>query len=329
MNPLLPKVHMTLEQVKAIFGHDEIRAIDHIQFCPGWGDALMNPEILPMIDYLFETACETGEPLNLQIITNGSLRSEEWWFELGKTMKYFSDMNPPNLSLNMTFDIDGITQEMHAKYRRGTDLNRVLENMEMCSSFPLTFATSQSVIFEHNYHHMSAIETMAKKFGSISHSFIRSERFDNPLDVDDPDFKFKNEDGKLEYLTMSPPLNTGFREEMTEEIDCRYAGKNEIKINYDGQVLPCCYFTNAYIAGERWSSFDDAGQWKESWIAKEYLKNKMAHNAFERPLLEIISDEWWTKKLPFSWKHENKTALQCVKHCSAKNGTFRVGPDTL
>lgn len=309
-NAFLPLMHVSLDDIKKAFTKRELAAIKTIQFSPGWGDALMHPDLIPMLDHLFT---ESPRSLTIQVITNGSIQTDNWWFDLG-SMMYKHDRH----ELNMTFDVDGINQAMHEKYRRGTKLNRTIGHMHFASSFPNTLCNSQTIVFKHNQDHMDEIEELCLRAGSSHHTFIRSERFHGDT------FEFENEVGEIETLELADPFEE--KSDRTEEITCPYAVENKININFDGQAFPCCYFTNAYVAGDTWSAHADAGKWKRSWIGREYLKDKETHNIYNTSIVDMLDDVWWTEKLPTSWKTE--PALQCEKHCSLKNGSFRVGRHT-
>lgn len=320
-NPELPDENMTLNQLRKVINASNIDRVRHVSFCPSWGEPIINNDFLYMLDHLFSSAIKADTGLVVSVDTNGSLRSDEWWFSIGRLMSLFSNERD-DLTLNFRFAVDGIDQAMHEKYRRRTNLDKVLATMEMVSAFPATRAMSQTVVFQHNQDYLNEIKSLTQRHGSVDHSFVRSERFGGRQ------FEFYNENDESETLTIADPFGIieTERSEFGMTPSCEYQKINKVHINYDGQVLPCCYFANAYVAGSRWSKLSDAGKWKESWIGKEYLKTKDAHNAFNRDLFDILEGNWWTKKLPFSWKHsEIAGAVQCSKHCSAKGGTFRVG----
>jgi len=320
-NPKLPDINMTLKQLRKVITASNIKKIRHISFCPSWGDPVINDDFPYMLDHLFSSAIQAKTDLAVSVDTNGSLRNDEWWFNIGQLMALFSNERN-DLSLNFRFAVDGVDQAMHEKYRRRTNLDKVLSTMEMVSAFPATRAMSQTVVFQHNQGFLNEIKSLSQRHGSVDHSFVRSERFGGG------DFKFHNEKDEIESLIIADPFDIieADRSEIGMIPSCEYQKINKVHINYDGQVLPCCYFANAYVAGSRWSTLSDAGRWKDSWIGKEYLKTKDAHNAFNRDLFDILAGEWWSRKLPFSWKHsDDNGAVQCSKHCSAKGGTFRVG----
>ena len=81
---------------------------------------MMNKDIMKIIKYILSSNNKTVVIVN----TNESLRDEDWWWELGMiSYKYHH-------RLEVIFDIDGVTQEQHAKYRVGTELDKVLTHMK-------------------------------------------------------------------------------------------------------------------------------------------------------------------------------------------------------
>ena len=119
------------------------------------------------------------------ITTNGSIRSDEFYWNLGVYC---------GKRLSMVIDVDGINEEMHQKYRRGTSLRKSLDALEVLSqtkAIPL----SQSIIFKHNQDYKDQIKELAIKHGSQNHSHCISDRFSNSNK-----FWFTNENGNKEFL---------------------------------------------------------------------------------------------------------------------------------
>ena len=62
---------------------------------------------------------ENNPDAYIQINTNGSIRDEDWWWDLGVV---------GGDKLQVWFDVDGIDQEMHSLYRQKTDLEKIKDN---------------------------------------------------------------------------------------------------------------------------------------------------------------------------------------------------------
>ena len=112
-----------------------------------------------------------------------------------RTPEFYEDLgNYCGKRLLIYFDVDGITNEMHQKYRRGVDLQTVLDNMEALSN---TDAITRAfvILFKHNQDYVYDIKDMCKMYGAESVYIIKSDRF-----LVNNKFHFVNEDGETETL---------------------------------------------------------------------------------------------------------------------------------
>ena len=76
----------------------------------------------------------------------------------------------------MVIDVDGITEEMHQKYRRGTSLKKSLAALKALSTTK-AIALSQTVLFKHNEMYDEQIKKLAIENGSHNHLSYPSDRF--------------------------------------------------------------------------------------------------------------------------------------------------------
>jgi len=181
----LPLTSWTLEEFQIAFPIEDLDNTGEYSFCGLWGDPLMAKDIKKIIYYIIDNS----KKCKVSITTNGSIRKEDFYEEIG---------NYCGKRLIIIFDIDGINEEMHTKYRRGASLKKSLSNMYALSktnAFPL----SQTIIFKHNQDYKKEILTLAKKWGSRNHEFCLSDRFDNG----ESKWYFINEKGENEYLEVA------------------------------------------------------------------------------------------------------------------------------
>ena len=82
--------------------------INHLSLNGNWGDALMHPDIIEMIE-IWNTHHSESE---IAVATNGSLRSTEFWVKLAKVLR----TTPQH---NLAFSMDGM-EDTHSIYRRRT-----------------------------------------------------------------------------------------------------------------------------------------------------------------------------------------------------------------
>lgn len=157
----LPNFFWSLEEFKQAYTPKTMRHLREFEFCGTWGEPVSNPWFYEIVEYVIKNS-----DCNILLNTNGSLRSEDWWFKLGFLTKR---------RLRVMFAVDGSTQEMHEMYRRNTNLDKVLRNMEAFSSYGE--ARTFCVTFKHNEDHMEEIKRLSESHGSSRIVFMPSNRF--------------------------------------------------------------------------------------------------------------------------------------------------------
>ena len=109
----LPLITWSLNDFMNYFPKNTLDDIKEYSFCGTWGDPLMAKDIEPITYYIMDNS-------NAKVIitTNGSIRNEDFYTRMG---------NYCGKRLTIVIDVDGVDEEMHQKYRRGTSLkNRLI-----------------------------------------------------------------------------------------------------------------------------------------------------------------------------------------------------------
>jgi MoaA/NifB/PqqE/SkfB family radical SAM enzyme len=176
----LPLITWSLNDFKKRFNIKCLKDISEISFCGTWGDPLMAKDIEPIVKYIMDNS-----KVKVMITTNGSIRTDKFYWDLGVYC---------GRRLSMVIDVDGIDEQMHQKYRRGTSLRKSLDALSSLSqtkAIPL----SQSIIFKHNEEYKDQIKELALSHGSQFHQHFNSDRFDGKTE-----WHFINEKGQREFL---------------------------------------------------------------------------------------------------------------------------------
>lgn len=299
----LPLIKWSLEDFVKAFPISEMKNVKRFNFCGTWGDPMMAKDILKIVEYIINNS-------NSEVIitTNGSLRSDDFWWDIGVL---------GGKRLQVIFDIDGINQEMHEKYRRFTNLETVLSNLRTFSQTNAAVKT-QTVLFKHNQDYKDEIRALAISNGSMSHTFVISDRFDKStqtlhIDENGKDFILEKADDTI--LPKGIIAGTHKRT-LTTRITCRWGGpRNEIVVNPDGQILPCCYHQNNYFLALNKNIEFLNTTFLQTPEYIEYEKNKKKYNIFHTPLSEIIDSKWYSETLPDSMNSDNPIH-GCVRNCS-------------
>ena len=318
----LPDINWSIEQFKQALPEKIAKHIYNFDFCGTWGDCLTNQDMLPIVKYIREVAPEA----TININTNGSLRNEDFWWELGVA---------GGKNLSITFAIEGTTQKMHQQYRQFTFLDKILNNMDIISNTPARIRT-QCLVWKHNENHLDEIEQMCIEHGSLRHHVVATDRFGREVEYK---FSYKGKEDKLEkteidfkdeeyskqldrrrFIKQTTKMSVNKKEVIEKikkkkevmKIVCEWGGNNKVVINPDGQVLPCCFFCNPHFFNK--NSPEVKSWFIEHPIMQKYQERQKEYNVFSTNLIDIINSEWYQKTLPDSWKTD-KPVYQCQKYC--------------
>ena len=188
-----------------------------------WGEMFLNPELNSIIKYAYakNIALDAENGVNLNTV------SEE-------TIRYLTKYRFRYLSIS----IDGATNKTYQMYRRGGNLNKVIENIKRINYYKKKYNTKfpklswQFVIFGHNEHELPIAKKLAKNLGMSFKATLNHTPSYSP--VKDKDF-VKRESG----------LDVASREEFRK----RHKKDNLMfcdqlwslpQINWDGKLLGCC-----------------------------------------------------------------------------------------
>jgi MoaA/NifB/PqqE/SkfB family radical SAM enzyme len=177
----LPLIQWDLKKFKKAFPIKIIQRIPNFYFCGTWGDPIMCKDIAKICKYIINSSDNSKICIN----TNGSIRDVDWWWDLGAHCKK---------RLTIIFDVDGINQEMHSKYRQNTNLKKILSNIESISSTPARILI-HVIVFKHNQNYLEDIAKMVRSHGVHKKIiFEMSSRFKNDKHY------FINGQDELDYL---------------------------------------------------------------------------------------------------------------------------------
>jgi MoaA/NifB/PqqE/SkfB family radical SAM enzyme len=114
---------------------DRFFNLKHISFIGIRSESTLYKNFIPLLKYI------KGRNITVDISTNATGRSNEWWKELGETLDSNDSVN---------FAIDGSTQEIYEKYRRGGNLNTILNHHRIIKDNSKCKSVLQFVMFSYN-----------------------------------------------------------------------------------------------------------------------------------------------------------------------------------
>jgi|TARA_B110000444_G_C18799215_1_gene576541 MoaA/NifB/PqqE/SkfB family radical SAM enzyme len=203
-----------------------------VQFCGNLGD----PCASKLIDKQLKIVKDSD--LELQIHTNGSLRSAEWWHDLAKLF---------GAKLTVRFAIDGL-EDTHKIYRQATDWNKIIENAK-------TFidaggnAIWQFIPFAHNEHQIKDCMKLSTKLGFSKFEFVKDARyFDKAYDyrsgepVDIRPWSEHNTQWIRKGEILNKKTGNKITKKIVEKKNCMHLALSSLFLNASGVIAPCCYF---------------------------------------------------------------------------------------
>ena len=323
----LPNISWDLKTFKKAYPENVIKRLRVADFCGTWGDPIVNNNIIDMVKYIRDTNNET----KININTNGSMRNDKFWWNLGVA----GDKN-----LMVVFAIEGINQKMHKVYRQNTYLEKILNNMNILSNTKAKINTL-TLIWKHNEDYLDEIEKLCVEHGSSTCKVKITDRFGNTKEL-----KFTKTDGTKEVLrktgetfedkdelivlnrrrfvrkkkymgTTDKKLIEKIRKsKQVMKIVCEWGEKNKVVVNPDGQVLPCCFFSNPHFYNKQ---VPEVRKWFiEHPVMQEYQKYEKELNVFNSNLIDILKHKWFQSTLQDSWS-KTKPVYQCEKFCGKCN----------
>ena len=335
----LPLTSVTVAKFKKWFPPEDLDHIKNFHFSGTYGDPGMCKDLYKIVSYIIDNSTTAKISIN----TNGSMRDEMFWWKIGaKGQK----------RLVVIFDIDGINQEMHNFYSRGTTLSKVLNNMSAVLDTP-AIVTVFTVLFKHNQNYLNDIHDMCNKLGYITRfDWVEGNNFESPI------YPFNDEEGnplQLEQVTSDrPAINavnldgsiisasvTDDSERQSRrvrdhrhlplikdytEIKCHAIERSNLKISVDGLITPCCHLSpslerfsldGTWVHGQNTRA---AAEWSApiSPIIQEYIDNTTAYNLNHNSISDIVNSQWFNKSLPKSWNDLKDSCFGCKKVCGKK-----------
>ena len=319
--PWLKLQQVSLKQFKTWFSPKDFLHIQNIHFSGTYGDPGMCKDLKDIVQYIIENGTTT-----VSINTNGGIRDTDFWFDIGAIGQK---------RLRIIFDIDGINQEMHSFYRRGVDLNKVLENMEAASMTPAKIDVL-TVLFKHNQDYLEQIEELGRKHGATGFDSVEGNNF-----KDGPRYRFIDEEGNEQFLEQ---VTRDDREQGLERMDrrvrdhrhhniidehthisCQAIDRANMKVSSFGFLTPCCFISTPleWECGRRndlekvdWYITTYGKDDKEiNPTMKEYVERHQDFILGNKPFEDILKDSWYTKALIESFKQKQTATFACKKVC--------------
>jgi len=321
---------LSLSFIKKTFTPDYIRNnMKRILFCGVNGDPIYCKDFLKILKYFKEIKPD----ITLSIVTNGSYKNKEWWYELSQILDIYDII---------TFSIDGWDDESNNIYRVNSNFKSILNGIEIITKHSNVHIAWSTILFKFNQDKINQIEEVAKEnniqyfqlsfsalFGSKNKKFINEEGYD-PLE---PGEKYISGLKFLYKKYLKQINNNKSHNEYIESLAQDY--KNIILKNYEKEKTN--YITPLCKIGNKGLYIDSSGiLYPCSWIANPYIDNEdslfVKHkNEFDlnkNNIEEILSNKFW-KKIENSWEDKKNNFKTCEQHCLTEYTNNNIIPERI
>lgn len=328
---------LTLDDCKKILSPSFIAQLEVISLCGVYGDPIATTQLLEIVDYFYDY----NPKIHINIYTNGSMNTKEWWIKLAKSLK----------NGYVVFGIDGIG-DTHAIHRKLTNYDKIIANAKYFIDAGGS-ARWDFIVFKHNEHQVEEARAISKELGFEIFQVKKTSRFfknlyekDSNLDSTILEYGkhplFNNKGEISGYLEL--PDQKQYRNESEEmlfnltkeygslnnyfdkiKIDCSAINTNGVFISAYGDVYPCCNVYQQVRYGDL-HGVTDKDELNEYAIAKKYdlsAFNSSIKNIVEGPFFEELQKSWTCKSIS-----EGKPK-SCCRTCGVninmhKNGHYKM-----
>lgn len=321
VNPQLPLVELSLQDVQKIFPEQFVRQLERIYYCGNYGDPVAAQDTLETLKY-FKNA---NPQIQLSLFSNGSARSAQWWNEVARLTK------------DVHFAIDGLA-DTNAIYRRGTQFDVILRNVQAFIEAGGR-AIWDYIVFRHNEHQIEEAQQLAKKLGFYKFNLKKTGRFfsNTKSEVKTQQAVYDSQ-GNLDYY-LEMPLNPKYhnaalaKEDMLVQkyghiekyldqthVECKVDAEKSVYVSAEGLVFPCCWTANQLYP---WYLEPRSSQvWK---LIDLLPRGPTTISARENPIASIIEGEFF-EKIEKSWSLPSTKLGKlkpCAKTCGKEFDPFR------
>lgn len=332
-SPTLVERSMTFNDFVKLVDAATVKNLTQFRFCGNFGDPISCKDLPKIISWIYETNPE----IKIEINTNGGVRSGNWWAELGSIMK-------DRAGSFVIFSVDGLEDTNHI-YRRNVDWKKLERNFVSFINAGGA-AIWEMLVFAHNEHQIKIAEDRSKEYGFFEfrkkkpfgfNDTFRKEpymfvidgngNFDysiwpkdsTPKKLDDEIVLKKLDEIKYAFSSNSLTEEWSDRddylsymdERYTDGIDCMSIRDQEIYIDSQGYVYPCCFLGQS----------GQVSRSNESRIFRKWIEDNIGwdnislHN---KSIREIIESEYFSK-ISHTWdmNHVNGKITMCSLMCSS------------
>ena len=224
-----------------------------IRLCGNYGDPIYHPDFEYFVQRL------KSRKSTLEIVTNGSHKSRQWWEHLVRQLDHED---------RVVFSIDGLPENFQ-QYRVNGHWPTISDAISVCVASPVQ-TTWKYIPFAFNEHCIDQARILSQSMGMDQFRVHKSNRFDRPETV-----IFQP---RRDFTDDQTQNRVAFKKDQEQDINPRCAKGHEHYISAQGQYTPCCYigehhFYYKTIFGKNRSSYDIKNNTLTGLLELEQTKN--------------------------------------------------------
>lgn len=228
------ETNLSLEDVKKIFSPEFINNLNEVLINGNYGDFVMNPESVEIIDYFLDH----NPGMKILVNTNGSARDADFWQRLGE------------MGIDIMFCVDGLEDTNHL-YRQDTDFKTIMRNMQRFIGSGGN-AIWKMTKFDFNLHQIEDAKKLAHDMG-VQRFVVRDTNRDRGpvynrkgqkihfIKEDDNTWPEQITDEFLKEGSLRYSSNPVAQKPSVGKISCIAEKDRSIYVSADGHVSPCCW----------------------------------------------------------------------------------------
>lgn len=239
--------------------------LNRIMVAGAISEPTLYPELFGFIEYL------NTRNIRVDLFSNGSTKDVEYWKQLGIILHKGNPLS------SCTFTICGSNNEIHSKYRVGSDLNKILENAKAFRNSVQKDARDilQLIEFKYNTDDLKS-DNMKKIVDEFTHSYIVGTEGRRRL----TEFVVQPEKDISPLIRRENAINSIFKNRRlpgSTKIDCKTFHQGKMHINQFGQMHYC------YMSMEFPESKDDFVLKDPNDLHDDYIFDFTKVHNFEYP----------------------------------------------
>lgn len=304
-NPKLPQADLAAEDYATLLS--QLTApLESILFCGNYGDVAASPTFK---ESLVEIKKHTDAQITL--MTNGSLRSPQWWTDLAGLLHPTRD--------KVCWSIDGL-EDTNALYRVNSNFKKIMENAQAFIEAGGR-ARWDYIAFRHNEHQIEDAKKLAAQMGFFMFSLKRTSRFitdaqtrqnlsatnaqthlctKGPEQIATPSESSLQSIGFKNYDAILKTHSTWDNYIRETPIQCKFKEANKLFVDFNMRLWPCTWLASPVYTFEETNSqkvqlMELLNQFPEHFNS---LRHHSLNNILEAPWFRSILVESWNKNHP-------------------------------